>query len=210
MARYRDAVCKLCRQEGQKLFLKGDRCNSPKCPLDGEHSYPPGEHGQNRRRKVSEYGVQLREKQKIRRFYGILERQFRLYFKKADQMKGVTGTNLLQMLESRLDNVVHRIGFAASRAAARQLVRHRHVLVNDRIVDIPSYQLKPGDSIRIREKSRKMTIIHDTMKKKREGSMPPFLSLDKAKMEGTFNSMPTREEVDVMANEQLVIELYSK
>lgn len=210
MARYRDAVCKMCRREGAKLFLKGDRCNSPKCPMDGSKTYPPGEHGQDRRRKTSEYGIQLREKQKIRRFYGVLERQFRLYYKKATRMKGVTGENLLQLLESRLDNVVHRMGFASSRAAARQLVRHRHILVNDRTVDIPSFQMKSGDTVRIREKSRKMEAIHDSMKRKREGSLPEFLSLDKAKMEGVYLNPPMRDQVDIDTNEQLVVELYSK
>ncbi len=211
MARYRDPVCKLCRREGIKLFLKGDRCQSPKCPLEGRKIQPPGEHGLDRRRpKKTEYGLQLREKQKIRRFYGILEKQFRLYYKRASSMKGVTGENLLQLLESRLDNVVYRIGFAPSRAAARQMVRHRHILVNGRTVDIPSAQAAPGDIIRVRDKSRKNELIHESMKKIREGSLPEFLDLDKAKMEGIFKSLPTRDQVQVDANEQLVVELYSK
>lgn len=211
MARYRDPVCKLCRREGLKLFLKGDRCQSPKCPLEGRKIQPPGEHGLDRRRpKKTEYGLQLREKQKIRRFYGILEKQFRLYYKKASQMKGVTGENLLQMLESRLDNVVYRIGFAPSRAAARQLVRHRHFMVNGKTVDIPSAQAKPGDLIRVRDRSRKIELIHESMKKVREGSLPEFLDLDKSRMEGIYKSIPTRDQVQVDANEQLVVELYSK
>jgi small subunit ribosomal protein S4 len=211
MARYRDPVCKLCRREGLKLYLKGDRCQSPKCPLEGRKIQPPGEHGLDRRRpKKTEYGLQLREKQKIRRFYGILEKQFRLYYKKASQMKGVTGENLLQMLESRMDNVVYRMGFAPSRAAARQLVRHRHFMVNGKTVDIPSAQAKPGDVIRVRDRSRKIELIHESMKKIREGSLPEFLDLDKAKMEGIYKSIPTRDQVQVDANEQLVVELYSK
>ncbi len=211
MARYRDPVCKLCRREGIKLFLKGDRCQSPKCPLEGRKIQPPGEHGLDRRRpKKTEYGLQLREKQKIRRFYGVLEKQFRLYYKRASQMKGVTGENLLQLLESRLDNIVYRIGFAPSRAAARQMVRHRHILVNGKTVDIPSAQSRPGDIIKIREKSRKIDLIHESMKKMREGSLPEFLDLDKAKMEGIFKSLPSRDQVQVDANEQLVVELYSK
>ncbi len=211
MARYRDPVCKLCRREGLKLYLKGDRCQSPKCPLEGRKIQPPGEHGLDRRRpKKTEYGLQLREKQKIRRFYGILEKQFRLYYKKASQMKGVTGENLLVMLESRMDNVVYRIGFAPSRAAARQMVRHRHFLVNGKTVDIPSAQAKPGDVIRVRDRSRKIELIHESMKKVREGSLPEFLDLDKAKMEGIYKSIPTRDQVQVDANEQLVVELYSK
>ncbi|MCD4760902.1 30S ribosomal protein S4 [bacterium] len=211
MARYRDPVCKLCRREGVKLFLKGDRCQSPKCPMEGRKIQPPGEHGLDRRRpKKTEYGLQLREKQKIRRFYGILEKQFRLYYKRASQMRGVTGENLLQLLESRLDNVVYRIGFAPSRAAARQMVRHRHILINGKTVDIPSAQAKPGDLIRVREKSRKNEMIHESMKKIREGSLPEFLDLDKAKMEGIYKSLPTRDQVQVDANEQLVVELYSK
>jgi small subunit ribosomal protein S4 len=211
VARYRDPVCKLCRREGLKLFLKGDRCQSPKCPLEGRKIQPPGEHGLDRRRpKKTEYGLQLREKQKIRRFYGILEKQFRLYYKKASQMKGVTGENLLQMLESRLDNVVYRIGFAPSRAAARQLVRHRHFMVNGKTVDIPSAQAKPGDLIRVRDRSRKIELIHESMKKVREGSLPEFLDLDKSRMEGIYKSIPTRDQVQVDANEQLVVELYSK
>ena len=211
MARYRDPVCKLCRREGLKLYLKGDRCQSPKCPLEGRKIQPPGEHGLDRRRpKKTEYGLQLREKQKIRRFYGILEKQFRLYYKKASQMKGVTGENLLVMLESRMDNVVYRIGFAPSRAAARQMVRHRHFLVNGKTVDIPSAQAKPGDVIRVRDRSLKIELIHESMKKVREGSLPEFLDLDKAKMEGIYKSIPTRDQVQVDANEQLVVELYSK
>ena len=157
MARYTDAVCKLCRREGEKLFLKGSRCMSSKCAFERK-SYIPGQHGKSRRFKMSDYGVQLREKQKLRRIYGILEKQFRLYFKRAESMKGITGTNLLVLLESRLDNVVYRLGLAPSRNAARQLVLHCHFVVNDRLVDIPSFQVKPGDTVQVREKSRKKDI----------------------------------------------------
>ncbi|MGH7601326.1 MAG: 30S ribosomal protein S4, partial [bacterium] len=159
MARYIGPVCKLCRREEKKLFLKGAKCFSPKCPVE-KRQFPPGQHGRTRRMKLSEYGVQLREKQKIRRIYGLLERQFRNYYEKALKIKGITGENLLRLLERRLDNVVYRLGFAPSRSAARQLVRHRHFLVNNRPVDIPSFSLRPGDMIKVRDKSRKMELIH--------------------------------------------------
>lgn len=209
MARYTDSVCKLCRREGEKLFLKGSRCYSSKCAIERK-GYAPGQHGQSRRRRLSDYGIQLREKQKIRRIYGILEQQFRNYFKKAERMQGVTGTNLLQLLESRLDNAVHRLGLAPSRAAARQLVRHKHIMVNGTVVNIPSYSLQPGDEIQIREKSKKLEIIHESMQKIKGEHPLPWLQLDKAKMSGIFVKVPERDEMGMEVNEQLVVELYSK
>ncbi len=209
MARHIGPVCKICRREGEKLFLKGSRCLSAKCALD-RRPYPPGQHGKSRRGKLSEYGIQLREKQKIKRYYGLLESQFRALFEKASRKKGITGEVLIKMLESRLDNVVYRLGFAPSRMSARQLVRHRHFLVNNRIIDIPSYQLKPGDVIQVREKSRKMALIHESMQKVKEGQQMPWLTLDKANMKGVFLEMPNRADIPVPFNENLVIELYSK
>ena len=209
MARYTEAVCKICRREGMKLFLKGSKCVSNSCTFD-KKSYAPGQHGQRRSFKQSEYSIQLREKQKIKRMYGLLEKQFHNYFEKADRAQGITGENLLKMLECRLDNVVHRLGLAPSRISARQLVRHRHFLVNGQLVDVPSYQLKVGDIVTVTEKSRKMAIIHDSMKKVRDGKLVPWLSLDKAKMEGTVLELPSREHIPVNVNEQLVVELYSK
>jgi len=209
MARHIGPVCKICRREGEKLFLKGSRCFSAKCALD-RRPYPPGQHGKSRRGKLSEYGIQLREKQKIKRYYGLLESQFRALFEKASRKKGITGEVLIKMLESRLDNVVYRLGFAPSRMSARQLVRHRHFLVNNRIIDIPSYQLKPGDVIQVREKSRKMALIHESMQKVKEGQQMPWLTLDKANMKGVFLEVPNRADIPVPFNENLVIELYSK
>ncbi len=209
MARYTDSVCKLCRREGEKLFLKGSRCYSSKCAIERK-GYAPGQHGQSRRRRLSDYGVQLREKQKIRRIYGILEKQFRNYFKKAERMHGVTGTNLLQLLESRLDNTVHRLGFAPSRAAARQLIRHKHFSVNGTVVNVPSYSLRPGDEIQVRDRSKKMEIIHESMQKIKGDHPLPWLQLDKAKMTGVFMQAPERDEMGMEVNEQLVVELYSK
>ncbi|MCF7803219.1 MAG: 30S ribosomal protein S4 [Candidatus Marinimicrobia bacterium] len=209
MARYTGPVCKLCRREGEKLFLKGNRCLSSKCAIERK-GYAPGQHGQGRRRRLSDYGIQLREKQKMRRIYGILEKQFRNYFKKADGMAGVTGTNLIQILESRLDNTVYRLGFAPSRAAARMLVKHRHIQVNGRTVDIPSFSVSQGDKIQVRERSKKMESIHESMQKIKGEHPLPWLELDKAKMEGTFMQVPERDEVGLEVNEQLVVELYSK
>ena len=209
MARDTGPVCKQCRREGTKLFLKGERCFSPKCSME-RSNYPPGQHGMNRRFKVSNYGIQLREKQKIRRSYGLLERQFRGTYMKAAQEKGVTGENMLVKLESRLDSVVFRLGMALSLRAARQLVNHAHFEVNDRKVDIPSYMLHPGDIVRVREKSRKMEIIHEAMRRIRQERVVPYLSLDKAKMEGVLLNIPKREEIPVTGNEQLVVELYSR
>ncbi len=208
MAVYHDAVCKLCRRERQKLFLKGTKCYTEKCPLE-KKNYPPGQHGTSRRTKISDYGIQLREKQKVKRIYGLLERQFRNYFEKALKQKGRTGENLIKILERRLDNVVFRLGFAPSRKAARQLVRHRHVLVDGKIVDIPSYLLKPGQVISIKEKSKTLDIIHNSLKRVKEGTYP-WLQIDKASLSGTFLNIPERAEIPLNANEQLIVELYSK
>jgi small subunit ribosomal protein S4 len=209
MARYRDANCKLCRREGEKLFLKGHRCVTDKCSFE-RRAYAPGQHGQRMRYKVSNYGKQLREKQKVRRIYGILENQFRNYFAKADRKKGVTGETLLQLLETRMDNVVYRLGFAPSRKAARQLVRHRHFEVNGRIVDIPSYQVSPNDIIKVREKSKKMDIFHTSLKEFSQTDTLGWLRLNKAAMEGELLEVPSRENIPISANEQLIVELYSK
>lgn len=208
MARYTGPVCKLCRREKQKLFLKGQKCFTDKCPLE-KKNYPPGQHGLNRRAKISEYGIQLREKQKIKRQYGVLETQFRNYFESANNQKGITGDNLVKMLESRFDNVVYRLGLASSRKSARQLIRHRHVMINDRLVDIPSYILKAGDVIKVREKSKKLDLIHNSLKRVKD-NVYSWLSIDKATLSGTFLQVPERADVPLNANEQLVVELYSK
>jgi len=209
MARYRNANCKLCRREGEKLFLKGSRCLSDKCAVE-RRQFPPGQHGNDRRRKISPYGIQLREKQKIRRIYGILEKQFRNYFKKADRKVGVTGEILLQLLETRLDNVVYRLGFAASRKGARQLVRHRHVMVNGRIVDIPAYSIKPGEIIKVKEKSKNLEVIHAALKEVGRGDDYPWIRCNKAALEGELLEVPKRIDIPLTVNEQLVVELYSK
>ncbi len=209
MARYTGPVCKLCRREGMKLFLKGTKCQTNKCPME-TRAYAPGQHGRTRRFKQSEYGMQLREKQKVKRIYGVLERQFRRYFDMASRQKGVTGENLLQILERRLDNVVYRLGFAPSRRAARQLVRHRHFMVNGQIVDIPSYLVKPGDRVQVRPKSRSLEVIHTSMRRVREGRLVPWLELDKANMVGIFREIPSRADIPINVNEQLIVELYSK
>lgn len=209
MARYVDAQCKLCRREGEKLFLKGARCFSDKCAIE-KRAYAPGQHGQNRRRKVSEYGIQLREKQKVRRLYGLLERQFRNYFKVAASRKGITGENLLQMLECRLDNIVYRLGFAPSRRAARQLVRHRHFAVNGQVVNIPSFQLRPSDVVQVREGSRNLDIVHSALRDAARTEPLAWLRLDKARLEGELLERPRRADIPVTAQEQLIVELYSK
>ena len=209
MARDKGPQCKVCRREGEKLFLKGERCLSSKCAIERKN-YPPGQHGQSRRVKISEYGIQLREKQKIRKNYGLLENQFRIVYGKAVRMRGVTGANMLQLLERRLDNAVYRLGFAPSRRAARQLVSHRHFLVNDRIVDIPSYTLREGDLIQVRKQSRKLAVIHDSIRRVREGRLVPYFSLDKAKLEGVLINTPEREEIPASFREQLMVELYSR
>lgn len=208
MARYTDSVCKLCRRERQKLFLKGQKCYTEKCPIE-IRNYPPGEHGQGRRTKVSEYGIQLREKQKIKRIYGLLETQFRNYFKKANKQKGITGENLVKLLESRFDNIVFRLGLAASRKQARQLITHRHFVINEKLVDIPSYSLSAGDVIKVREKSKKLDAIHNSLKRIKDSTYS-WLTIDKANLAGTFVEVPERADVPLNANEQLVVELYSK
>jgi len=208
MARYTDSVCKLCRREKQKLFLKGQKCYTEKCPIE-VRNYPPGQHGISRRTKISEYGVQLREKQKIKRSYGLLETQFRNYFEKAAKQKGRTGENLIKLLERRLDNVVFRIGFASSRKQARQLIRHRHILVNSDLVNIPAYLLKAGDVVQIKEKSKKLDAIHNSLKRVKDNTYG-WLTVDKATLSGTFVQVPERVDVPLNANEQLVVELYSK
>ncbi|MDZ4724019.1 MAG: 30S ribosomal protein S4 [candidate division Zixibacteria bacterium] len=208
MARYTEANCRLCRREGEKLFLKGSRCFSDKCAIE-RRQYPPGQHGQNMRRKVSNYGLQLREKQKVRRIYGVLEKQFRNYFEHADAKSGITGEALVQFLELRLDNIVHRLGFASSRKAARQLIRHRHILVDGALVDIPSYQVKPRQLIRVKDSSKNLDLIHASLKVGR-GAEYPWLRLNKASLEGELLDIPKRSEIPLMANEQLIVELYSK
>jgi small subunit ribosomal protein S4 len=209
MARYLDSSCKLCRRERQKLFLKGTKCFTEKCPVE-KRAYPPGQHGQSRRQKVSEYGVQLREKQKIRRMYGLMETQFQNYFEKALRQTGRTSETLVKLLERRFDNVIYRMGFAPSRKTARQLISHRHFHVNSKVVNVPSYLLKPGDVVNVREKSKQLDVIHSSMKKMRDNAMLPWLSLDKANMTGTFLNVPERADIPLNANEQLVVELYSK
>ncbi len=209
MARYKESVCKLCRREREKLFLKGERCYSDKCAFD-RRGYAPGQHGQNpRRRRGSEYGLQLREKQKLRRIYGVLERQFHDYFRRAERRKGITGESLLLMLECRLDNIVYRLGFAPSRNAARQLVCHGHFTVNQRKTDIPSYQVRPGDVISVRDKSRNLDVIHSALKEAR-GADLPYLRLDKVKLLGELLELPKRIDIPILAQEQLIVELYSK
>ncbi len=208
MARYRGSVCRLCRRENMKLFLKGDRCYSDKCSFD-RRSYAPGQHGQ-RRSKFSDYGIQLREKQKVRRIYGVSEKQFRIMFKKADQKKGITGTNLLQALECRFDNVVYRLGFVNSRTQGRHFVRHGHFLVNGRKVDIPSYIVKKDDVVEIREKSKKVQFVQDAVDAVVRRGVPQWLELDKENMKARVVNLPAREDITLPIQEQLIVELYSK
>lgn len=208
MARYRGSVCRLCRRENIKLFLKGDRCYSDKCSFD-RRSYPPGEHGQ-RRAKFSDYGIQLREKQKVKRIYCLSEKQFRLTFAKADRQKGITGTNLLSFLEKRLDNVVYKMGFVNSRTQGRHFVRHGHFLVNGKSVDIPSYQTKVGDVIEVREKSRNIQAITDSLDAVVRRGLPQWIELEKENYKGTVKASPAREDVTMPINEHLIVELYSK
>ncbi|MDY0163644.1 30S ribosomal protein S4 [Desulfobotulus sp.] len=208
MSRYRGSVCRMCRRENMKLFLKGDRCFSDKCSFD-RRPYAPGQHGQ-RRGKVSDYGIQLREKQKVKRLYGLSEKQFRLTFGKAEQKKGITGTNLLAHLESRLDNVVYRMGFVNSRIQGRHFVRHNHFLVNGIRVNIPSYVVKAGDVIEIREKSRKVQAVNEAMDAVVRRGVPQWLELDKDGFKGTVKSLPMREDITLPIQEQLIVELYSK
>jgi small subunit ribosomal protein S4 len=208
LARYRESVCRFCRREQQKLFLKGDRCYSDKCAVE-RRNYPPGQHGQSRG-KHTDYGVQLREKQKVRRIYGLLEKQFRNYAHLADKKKGITGENLLLLLESRLDNIVFRMGFAASRAEARQLINHGHFLVNGRKVDVPSFRTKPGMVVEVREKSRQIAAIEESLKTVTRRGMPHWLEVDVANFKGTVKAMPAREDLPPTIREQLIVEFYSK
>ncbi len=209
MARYTGSVCRLCRRENLKLFLKGDRCYSDKCAFD-RRGYPPGQHGQRRGRKSSDYGIQLREKQKVKRMYGLSEKQFRLFFERADHQKGITGTNLLMLLERRLDNVVYRLGFVNSRAQGRQLVKHNHFLVNGRKVNIPSYMIKIGDVVEVREKSRNVQAIGDSLDAVVRRGVPQWLDLEKENSKGIVKAFPVREDLTMPIQEQLIVELYSK
>lgn len=208
MARYSDSYCRRCRSEQMKLFLKGDRCFTDKCAIE-RRQYPPGQHGQ-RRRKLSEYGIQLREKQRAKSLYGVLEKQFRKYFSMADRMKGVTGDNLLILLERRLDNMVYRMGFARSRSQARQLVAHGHFTVNGRRVTIPSYLVRQGDTVSVIEGSRKRAAIVESMESVERRGIPEWLMLEKDKFQAKVMAYPSREQLTMPINEQLIVELYSK
>ncbi len=208
MARYLEASCRLCRREGMQLYLKGDRCYTDKCAIERRH-YPPGQHGQ-RRSKVSDYGSQLREKQKVKRIYGLLEKQFRGYFEKAERQKGVTGTNLLVLLERRLDNIVYRLGFANSRSQARQLVRHNLIMVNGSKVNLPSFLVKPGDVIEATEKGRKLALVLDAMEAVARRGTPSWLEFSKEEAKGRVVMFPEREDITMPIQEHLIVELYSK
>jgi len=208
MARYTGAVCRQCRREGEKLFLKGERCYSDKCAVE-RRSYAPGEHGQGRQ-KLSEFGVQLREKQKVRRIYGVLEKQFRKYFGMADNEPGITGENFLRILERRLDNVVYRLGFAVSRNEARQLVRHGHFLVNGKRVDIPSYLVEEGDEIEVKDSSKDMTRMKEVVEVTAQKVIPEWLEVSLEQKTGKVLSMPEREDIDTPVREQLIVEFYSR
>jgi len=209
LARYRDAVCRLCRREGTKLFLKGQRCLTDKCAIE-KRNFQPGQHGKARRPKLVGYGLQLREKQKLRRLYGILENQFRDYFEKAAASKGITGETLLLMLERRLDNTVYRLGLASSRAEARQLVRHGHFLVGGRRVNIPSYQVGVGQEIAVAQSSRSMATLQRSLDLSGGRGIPPWLQFDRERMTGRVVSLPKREDVNFPIQEQMIVELYSK
>ena len=209
MARYIGPVCRLCRREGMKLFLKGERCYTEKCAIE-KRNFAPGQHGKTRKSKLAGYGVQLREKQKVKRIYGVLEDQFRRYFEQAERTRGITGETLLQLLERRLDNVAYRLGFATSRAAARQLVRHGHFTVNGRKVDIPSFSVKPGDVVSIRQTSRNNPSIVHALEEVKGRGVPEWLSFDAGQMSGRIASLPTREQINLPVQEQLIVELYSK
>lgn len=211
MARYTGAVCRLCRREGMKLYLKGDRCYSGKCSFETKKGHVPGQHGPSQmRKKVSEYGIQLREKQKVRRIYGIQEKQFRIYFEKAERQKGVTGENLLSLLECRLDNVIFRLGMASSRIDARQLVRHGHFLINGKKVNIPSYLVKIGDVITVRENSVKSPKFVEMAAALVHRTAPKWLEVDKDNLSGKVLAKPERDDIDLPINEQLIVELYSR
>lgn len=209
MARYTNSVCRLCRRENLKLYLKGDRCYGDKCAFE-RRGYAPGQHGQRRGGKVSDYRVQLREKQKVKRIYGILEKQFRGYYYRAEKQKGITGTNLLMLLESRLDNIVYRMGFAVSRNQARQFIRHNHFSVNGKKVNIPSYRVKPGDVLIVKEKSQKVPQVVEAMETVVRRGVPEWIELEKDKFKGTLKALPNRENLTMPIQEQLIVELYSK
>lgn len=209
MSRYTGSVCRICRRENLKLFLKGDRCYSDKCAFD-RRGYPPGQHGQRRGRKISDYGIQLREKQKVKRLYGLSEKQFRLFFKRAERQKGETGVNLLVLLERRLDNVVYRLGFTNSRIQGRHFVRHNHFLVNGKKTNIPSYLIKIGDRVEVREKSKKVQAISDSLEAVERRSVPQWLELEKGELKGQIKSFPVRDDLTMPMQEQLIVELYSK
>jgi small subunit ribosomal protein S4 len=208
VARYTEAKCRLCRREGEKLFLKGDRCFTDKCAVE-RRKYPPGQHGQ-RGGKMSDYGIQLRAKQNVKRTYSVLERQFRKYFYEAEKRKGVTGEILLQFLEIRLDNIIFRMGFALSRNQARQLVGHKHFMVNGRVVNIPSFRVKPGDVIEVREKSKSVPVISESIKSVERRGVPEWLEVEGSAFKGKVLHVPSREEIPVPVQEQLIVELYSK
>jgi small subunit ribosomal protein S4 len=208
LARYTGPVCKLCRREGMKLFIKGDRCFGEKCAIE-RRNYPPGVHGQGRT-KFSEYGNQLREKQKVKRMYGVLESQFHRYFREAERIKGITGENLLILLERRLDNMVYRLGFANSRSEARQLVRHNHFLINGKKMNIPSFLTKTDDNIQLKEKSRKIERILDSLETVARRGIPSWLEYEKSSFTGTIKALPVREELTMPISENLIVELYSK
>ena len=209
MARYNGPVCRLCRREGMKLFLKGERCYTEKCAIE-KRNMPPGQHGKTRKSKMAGYGVQLREKQKVKRIYGVLEDQFRRYFEQAERTRGITGETLLQLLERRLDNAVYRLGFATSRPQARQLVRHGHFQVNGKKVDIPSYSVKPGDVIAVRERSQKTPSIVHAIEEVKGRGIPEWLQFDAEAMSAKVSSIPTREQINLPVQESLIVELYSK
>ncbi|MGA6993319.1 MAG: 30S ribosomal protein S4 [Candidatus Deferrimicrobiaceae bacterium] len=209
MARYREAVCRLCRREGIELYLKGDRCFTDKCAIK-RRGYPPGQHGQRRMKKHSDYGVQLREKQKARRIYGLLEKQFHNYFERADRMKGKTGDNLLILLERRLDNVVFKLGFAVTRRESRQLVRHGHFLVKGRRVNIPSFLVRPGDVVEMRERSRKIPSVNESLDAVVRKGIPGWLELERENFRGSVKNSPSRADITEPIQEQLIVELYSK
>jgi small subunit ribosomal protein S4 len=209
LARYTDSSCRLCRREGLKIFLKGDRCYSEKCSFE-RRGYAPGDHGQMHKKQRSDYGVQLREKQKLKRLYGLLEKQFRGYFEKADQQKGITGTNLLIFLERRLDNMIFRMGLSNSRVEARQLISHGHFLINGKPVNIPSYLLKAGDEVSVKEGSRKITRVLEAMETVARRGVPHWLELDKENFKASIKMLPVREDLTMPVQEQLVVELYSK
>lgn len=209
MARHRGAICRLCRREGMKLFLKGTKCFTEKCPIE-RRNFVPGQHGKARRAKLQGYGLQLREKQKVRRIYGVLERQFRNYFEKAADIKGVTGENLLQLLERRLDNVLYRMGLGSSRSQSRQIVLHGHIQVNGRKVNIPSFLVKPGDVVEIREGSKEHKGVQISLQETGHRAAPPWLQVDPAALRGTVTALPRKDDVAMPIQEQLIVELYSK